>query len=119
MKIYSKEQEKALHLLHKLNIIAKKHNEFIDKEIKFEKTKAYKTNEAINKARFAKLNKSYDYKESMAYNEYYNFMHKHLKITNEFLKYKNKFIDEKFVNDMFKAKAKEDKKLGEVRSGKN
>lgn len=103
MKIYSNAHKKALELKKNMDNITKEHIKFLDKAEKQHWDKSFDAvEEGFNRA------------ENEAYAKYYNHMHKSLSLQpkdNTFLKYKEGFADEKYINDMFKQKAKQQKKV--------
>lgn len=114
MKIYSKAHEKALKLKREMDQIEKEHTTFLNKAEKMQT----KMNTSLKRNNFNRLfdsiEKEFNEKEDEAYAKYYNHMHKSLSLQpkdNTFLKYKEGFADEKYINDMFKQKAKQQKKV--------
>lgn len=116
MKIYSNAHEKALKLKRNMDKIEKEHISFLNNA---EKMKS-KMDTSLKRNNFNKLfdsiEKDFNEKEDEAYAKYYNHMHKSLSIGKSdttFLnkKYKDGFADEKYINDMFRLKAKNQKKV--------
>ncbi len=105
MKIYSNAHKKALELKNNMDNITREHEKFLEKAEKQNWNKSFDAVEAgFNRA------------EDEAYAKYYNHMHRSLSLTKDdttFLdkKYKEGFADEKYINDMFRLKAKKQKKV--------
>lgn len=103
MRIHSKDHQKALELKRNMDNITSEHEKFLKKAEK----------QHWNKS-FTEVEKGFSRAEDEAYAKYYNHMHKTLSLTKDdtaFLnkKYKEGFADEKYINDMFKQKAKQKK----------
>lgn len=116
MKIYSKEHQKALELKKNMDQIEKEHITFLNNVEKM----ATKMNTTLKRNNFNNfidhIEKDFNEKEDEAYAKYYNHMHKSLSIGKDdttFLdkKYKEGFADEKYINDMFRLKAKKQQKV--------
>lgn len=112
MKIYNKSHEKALKLKREMDSIYKQHELHIEYQEKFEKTKDYALNKKANDEAFLKCEKVFDELEDKAYEKYYNHMHNNFDIKNSPIhftdqkKYKDGFIDEKYINDLYKHQQK-------------
>ena len=107
MKIYSKSHERALQLKHQMDSIDKQHKLHIRLQEKNEKTKSYLINKKANDNSFWKREKVFEAQENVAYEKYYRYMHKNFDIKNSainYLDYKDGFVDEKYINDLFKNK---------------
>lgn len=117
MKIFSKEHEKALKLKSNMDAIEKEHLFHIRHQQKREKQKGYQKSET---EAFLRREKIFEEQEDVAYKQYYDHMHKCLDIPKSPIafnkdKYPNGFVDEKYINDMFKAKANSKKKKRSVK----
>ena len=110
MKFVNKNHERAINLKRDLDKVQREHENFISNLEKAEsKSKSPTSRKAWGK--FLKAGDAeYNAKEDALYRNYYNLMHKNFDgkdIEKNMLNYKDKFVDEKFINDMFKKKAKE------------
>lgn len=112
MKIFSKRHQKALQLRQKMEELEKYHLKHIEHNEKASKTKLYKGNKTLNDQQFLQREKQIEAKENALYTEYYNHMNKDFDCNNAKIsfankKYKDGFVDEKYINDMYKQQAKE------------
>ncbi len=109
LKKKSARHEQALKLKKQMDEIEKQHLKHINDFIEFSKTADYKKDKIKHNRNFAKEEKALEIKEDNAYEKYYNHMHKDFDIKNssiDFTKYPEKFVDKKYINDMYKAKAR-------------
>lgn len=113
MKIYSKEHEKALKLKENMDLTFQKHLNHINSyDDIVKKAKTPEVKKRVISAWEAR-EKKFENKEDVEYADYYNHMHKNFDnetIEKKLIKYKDGFVDKKFINDMFKSKARADKK---------
>ena len=110
LKKKSARHEQALNLKQQMDEINKQHHKHINDFLEFSKTANYKKDRIKHDRKFAKEEKALEIKEDKAYEKYYNHMHKDFDINNssiDFTKYPEKFIDKKYINDMYKAKESE------------
>lgn len=113
MKYYSDDHKKAIGLKRTLDYLEKEHTKFIDNFSSVEKSKDYQLNKKGYNAVFNKGDKEFYEKEDKVYSQYYHLMHKSLNLKNQddsFMKYKHGFMDEKYINKMFKEKSKKHNK---------
>lgn len=115
MKTYNKSHEQALKLKREMDTIYKQHELHIANQEKFEKTKEYKQNKKSYDDAFLKREKVFEAQENKAYTDYYRHMHKNFDIANSRIyftnkKYKNGFVDEKYINDLYKHQQKTSKR---------
>lgn len=113
MKIYSKEHEKALKLRNNMGLCFKRHLDHVESyDAIVKKAKTPEEKKRVITAWEAR-EKALDKKEDVAYTNYYNHMHKNFDnetIEKKLIKYKDGFVDDKFINNLFKTKARADKK---------
>lgn len=113
MKIYGGRHKKALSLKKRLDDITCKIEKHIDDFELKEKSLKPSQRQRANSA-FDKMQNKLHQKENEAYKAYYDHMNEDFgmrAMENSFLNknYKNGFTDEKYIHDMYKQKAKEQK----------
>lgn len=102
MKIYSKDHQKALNLRNSLEEATVNLNNYVDSQV---------NRQTDSDALFQKKYNALSKKEDEAYLKYYNHMNKDFskkQIDKAILskKYKEKFVDKKLVNDLYRDKTK-------------
>lgn len=106
MKFKNKRHEKAIALKREIDKANKAHEKHIDEwgNKKFS-SKAAKTR---SETAFLRREKKYDEHDNKTYKAYYDHMHEDFSnedIQKNLVKYKEGFVDEKFINDMYRNKS--------------
>ncbi len=111
---YEKRRDEALKLNQKVKEITKKQEENINRYEKITKTKEYQQNQQRRKScdnAFVKMDEKYSQKEHEAYSRYYNHIHNDFDVENSKVRYTNKkykdgFMDENYIKDLYDSKIK-------------
>lgn len=117
-----KKRREALKLKREMDEITAQHLNFLSIAEAEEKRRRNMGQAKAKDSMFKKRNDRFDELENKAYENYYNHMHSEFDINNsqiDFLspKYKDKFCDTKYINDMYNLKKKqqrEDKKQRKI-----
>lgn len=115
MKIYGKSHERALELKRESDRVYKEHKDFLTRAEKMEKNAKTPTEKKVFKKVFRETDRAFNKKENEADKKYYNHIHNNFdleKVKTRYTdkKYKEHFCDEKYINDLYKEKAKEQAK---------
>lgn len=117
MKIYNQRHQQALNLKDKMEKSEKEHLNHINNFEKSQsKAKTPQDKKRMNDA-FWRMEKKYEAKENELYTKFYNHMHKDFDVKNSKIqftnkKYKDGFVDKKYINDMYRNKVRNAKKAG-------